>query len=322
MEQKLRQRGADFVRFDPAQFPSNAEVSLSYTVNGQLRSRLSLGNEHVDLNDLDSVWYRRPGTSVPHEEITDKLTRDYVVEECRKFMHDTWNSIDSLWLPGPESVIRRAELKASQLKVAASVGFELPPTLFTNSPDDFLDFYRKHNGNIVSKLPSSSLYKYIAKDFSRYTQVVSRRDVAYARSVRLSPVIFQAYVPKRVELRITVVGGEVFAAEIHSQHSNHTRHDWRRYDHFQTPYFPHELPGHVQQLCVELVEQLGLCYGAIDMVLTPDDRYVFLEINPNGQYLWIEMMTGLPISDAICELLISGKRARQSARQPLHTYAG
>ena len=320
VEQKLRQRGADFVRFDPAQFPANAEVSLSYTVNGEIRSRLALGNEHVELNDLESVWYRRPAASVPHKEITDKLTRNYVKEECRMFMHNTWNSIDSLWLPAHEPVIRRAELKALQLKVAGALGFELPPTLFTNSPEDFLDFYRKHNGNIISKLPSISLYKYTGKTFNRYTQVVSKRDVGYARAVRLCPIIFQAYVPKRVELRITVVGQEVFAAEIHSQHSNHTRHDWRRYDRFQTPYFPHELPRDLQQLCVRLVEQLGLCYGAIDMVLTPDERYVFLEINPNGQYLWIEEMTGLPISDAICDLLIAGKRARQSAPQPLHAY--
>jgi glutathione synthase/RimK-type ligase-like ATP-grasp enzyme len=315
VEQMLRERGTEFVRFDPAQFPSNAAMSLSYEMNGQVRSTLSLGNRYVDLNDIEAVWYRRPTASVPHEEITDNVMRDYVVEECRGFIRDAWNSIDALWLPGPESTIRNAELKASQLKVAGSVGFELPPTLFTNSPQDFLEFYRRHNGNIVSKLSSSALYKYISTTFSRYTQVVSKRDAAYARSVRLCPVIFQAYVPKRVELRITVVGNKVFAAEIHSQHSQHTRHDWRRYDHYGTPYFPHELPAHIEQLCLQLVERLGLCYGAIDMVLTPDDRYVFIEINPNGQYLWIEKMTGLPISDAICDLLIAGKRARRFGAQ-------
>ena len=53
------------------------------------------------------------------------------------------------------------------------------------------------------------------------------------------------------------------------------------------------------------MEGLGLRYGAIDMVFTPDGRYVFLEINPNGQYLWIEYQTGMPISDAICDLLMS-----------------
>jgi glutathione synthase/RimK-type ligase-like ATP-grasp enzyme len=61
----------------------------------------------------------------------------------------------------------------------------------------------------------------------------------------------------------------------------------------------------VQERCVRLIERLELCYGAIDMILTPDGRYVFLEINPSGQYLWIEMETGLPISAAICDLLMA-----------------
>jgi len=311
--EKLRQRGAEFFRFDPGQFPSNASMSLMYSVPGKMQSRLCVGNEQVDLSRVKSVWYRRPTPSVPHEEITDTLTRDYVSEECKIFMHDAWNAMDCFWLPAPQPVIRKAELKASQLKLAASLGFELPPTLFTNSPEDFQEFYCKHNGNVVSKLASSSLYRFTGKTFNRYTQVVSKRDVAYAHAIRLCPMIFQAYVPKRVELRITVVGREVFAAEIHSQHSNHTRVDWRRYDRYETPYFPHELPHHLQQLCIRLVERLGLSYGAIDMVLTPEGRYVFLEINPNGQYLWIEKMTGLPISDAICDLLMSGAGMRQPA---------
>jgi glutathione synthase/RimK-type ligase-like ATP-grasp enzyme len=311
--EKLRQRGADLFRFDPGRFPSTVSMSLGFSMTGKVQSRISVGNEEIDLSRVKSVWYRRPTPSVPPNEITDKLAQEYVAEECKNFMHDAWNSMECFWVPGPQPVIRKAELKASQLKLAGSLGFEFPPTLFTNNPADFLEFYREHNGNIVSKLPSSSFYKFTGATFNRYTQLVSKRDVAYARTIRLCPVIFQAYVPKRVELRITVVGREVFAAEIHSQHSNHTRHDWRRYDRYQTPYFPHELPKEQQQLCVQLVERLGLCYGAIDMVLTPDGRYVFLEIHPNGQYLWIEQMTGLPISDALCDLLISGPRMHQSA---------
>jgi glutathione synthase/RimK-type ligase-like ATP-grasp enzyme len=117
-------------------------------------------------------------------------------------------------------------------------------------------------------------------------------------------MIFQAYVPKRLEVRVTVVGSAIFPAEIHSQQTHRTRHDWRRYDHGETPYLPHALPGHVAERCLRLVAELGLCYGAIDLVLTPDGRYVFLEINPNGQYLWIEHATGMPISGAVCDLLL------------------
>src|SRR5262249_21476922 len=131
--------------------------------------------------------------------------------------------------------------------------------------------------------------------------------VAYAAAIEYSPTIFQGYVPKRVELRITVVGERVFPAEIHSQQTQHTKHDWRRYDLDNTPHFPHDLPCEIRERCVSLVKRLDLCYGAIDMVLTPDGRYVFLEINPSGQYMWIEAQTGLPISAAIADLLSAGR---------------
>jgi len=306
VEQKLRLRQADFVRLDPGEFPSRAEASLKYSADGKAEFTFQAGNKQVDLSDVRSIWSRRPTPAIPDTEITDKLTREYVSDECKIFLRDIWTTTECFWVPAPDLVTQRAEHKALQLRIAASLGFELPPTLFTNSPEAFLDFYQQHNGHVISKLVSSSFYKFTGTTFNRYTQVVSKRDVAYARRIRLCPVIFQAYVPKRVELRITVVGNKVFAAEIHSQHSNHTRHDWRRYDRYETPYFPHDLQGDIEQRCVQLVETLGLCYGAIDMVLTPDGRYVFIEINPNGQYLWIEKLTGLPISDSICDLLISG----------------
>ncbi|HWN70612.1 MAG TPA: hypothetical protein VNM90_23390, partial [Haliangium sp.] len=119
-----------------------------------------------------------------------------------------------------------------------------------------------------------------------------------------SPVLFQARVPKQVELRITVAGESVLAAEIHSQSTKRTQIDWRHYDQGHTPYRAHALPDEIRRACLALVARLGLRFGAIDMIVTPDDRYVFLEINPSGQWMWIENETGLPISDAVCDTLL------------------
>ena len=140
----------------------------------------------------------------------------------------------------------------------------------------------------------------------RYTEPVRPRDLLHVEDLRLCPLLVQPYVPKRLELRVTVVGHQVFAAAIDSQATNHTRLDWRRYDDAGTPIAPFALPGEVANRCRALVHELGLRYGAIDLVLTPDDRFVFLEINPNGQYLWIELATDLPISDAIADHLLEG----------------
>jgi MvdD pre-ATP grasp domain len=316
--QKLFERGADFVRVNPAQFPTLTSVSLSYGAAGQFQGTLRVGNQTVDLHLLDAVWCRRLPRCVPHETVTDEASRVYLEEECSLYLQDVWNLLTCLCVPASPPVIQRAALKASQLKLAGALGFELPPTLFTNNPDEFLQFYRQYNGHIVSKAAGKSFFRSLGETFGRYTQVVSKRDVGYARAVRFCPMIFQAYVPKLVELRITVVGESVFAAEIHSQVSNHTRDDWRHYDWSQTPYFQHALPSALEQRCVQLVQQLGLCYGAIDMVLTPDRRYVFLEINPGGQYFWIERATGLPISDAICDLLLSGSAVHKPVQGGCH----
>jgi hypothetical protein len=301
---KLSARGTDYVRFNPATFPAQAAISVAYTRTGLSTATLALAGARLDLNSLGAVWYRRPQPPLEDETIADPLTRRYVVEECKTVLNDVWHALSCRIVPAHPSVLRRAELKAAQLAVAGELGFELPPTLVTNNPSDFLNFFREHDGKIISKLPSSMLYQHTGSTFNRYTQVVSTRDVGYAQAVRRCPLIFQAYVPKRFELRVTVVGREVFAAEIHSQKTQRTRYDWRRYDHYETPYLPHDLPAEVAQRCVRLVEGMGLNYGAIDLVLTPEGRYVFLEINPNGQYLWIEEATGLPITDAICDLLM------------------
>ncbi len=303
--EQLRRRGAEVARFDPGQFPAQAEIAVAYGPAGRSACTLRFGGELVALSEVAAVWYRRPNAPVPHPEVRDTVCREYVAEECKRFVYDVWESLDCRWLPARPAAIHRAALKGSQLAVAAALGFELPPTLITNSPDQFMEFYRQHNGNIVSKLASPAFGRTAGKTFSRYTEVVSKRDVGYARSIRFAPVIFQAYVPKRLEIRVTAVGDRVFAAEIHSQAANHTRHDWRRYDLGQTLHRPHDLPPSVGEQCVRLVAELGLCYGAIDLVLTPDGRYVFLELNPNGQYLWIEEVTGLPITDAICDLLMA-----------------
>lgn len=309
----LQRRGAPFLRFDPADFPSRASMSVSYSPAGEMRCALRTATTEVDLRRVQSVWNRRPGSPEPHAAIKDPAVRQFIAEDCKTFVQDLWEALPCRWLPGHPAAIRRAELKAAQLRLAGTLGFELPPTLISNSAAEFLAFHDAHNGEIISKLVGPAFDRTVgaAAEICRYTEAVSRRHVGYAASLQYCPAIFQAYVAKRLELRITVVGRRVFAAEIHSQQTHHTRYDWRRYDIKNTPHFPHALPQHVQEQCIRLVERLGLCYGAIDMILTPDGRYVFLEINPSGQYAWIEMETGLPISAAICDLLLEKQETQQ-----------
>jgi len=116
--------------------------------------------------------------------------------------------------------------------------------------------------------------------------------------------VFQEYIPKALELRISIVGHQVFAAAIYSQMTERTKHDWRRYDLEKTPHAVYILPAGVERACIDIVQHYGLAFAAIDMVVTPQGDFVFLELNPNGQWLWIERLTGQPISDAIADMLV------------------
>jgi glutathione synthase/RimK-type ligase-like ATP-grasp enzyme len=273
--------------------------------------------EKFNLGEIGSAWDHRPGVPQPAENLSP-LSRRFAASEASQFIDTVWRSLDCQWIPAHKAVVLRAQHKASQLQLAQSLGFEIPPTLITNSPAEFREFYRRQGGRIISKVFHRNVL--LREDdpaepaaFQCMTHIVSNREVGYGSSIRYSPVIFQGYVPKRLELRVTVVGRRVLAAAIHSQDTNRTRHDWRHADLQHTRYEPYTLPADVEARCLCLLDRMGLCFGAIDLVLTPDGRYVFLEINPSGQWRWVETMTGLPIADAMAELLIEYDRLpRQS----------
>jgi MvdD pre-ATP grasp domain len=306
VEAYLQARGAIWRRFDPASFPTLATVTVERRRDGLQRVELATGAEVVDLTALAAVWYRRPGRPQADPAIPHASTRAAVSEMSQALLDDVWSLLDCKWVPAKPDVLASAR-KLVQLRAAARIGFDLPATVVTSRSDDFLRFYRDHEGNVVSKRIGGSSFDAADSEFCRYTEPVGTRDVGYAHSVRYCPLVFQEYVPKQLELRATVVGTKVFVVEIDSQATNHTRHDWRRYDHLRTPYRTHLLPGEVAERCVELTELLGLRFAALDLILTPQGRYVFVELNPNGQYLWTEYATGLPITEAVADLLMQAR---------------
>ncbi|MCA1693463.1 MAG: hypothetical protein LC749_01330 [Actinobacteria bacterium] len=121
---------------------------------------------------------------------------------------------------------------------------------------------------------------------------------SYASTGPGSPGEFAAW-----ELRVTVVGDQVFACRIESQVTESTRIDWRRYDLENTPHVAHRLDPDIERRCVVLTRHFGLEFSAIDLIVTADGETVLLELNPNGQWAWIEELTGLPISAAIADVL-------------------
>ena len=320
---RLEKLGEEYLWFDCARFPVDSELHIGYEHDGLARLILRADGREYDMRSIKAAWLRRLRLPQPLPEIRNGLSRKWSAGVCNVALSRTWELLRCRWMPGLPADEDYANNKVLQLAVAARLGWRVPRTVVTNSPDDFLAFYEQCEGRMVTKLANGAGAKaqvFVGLLFPAHTQVVRRRDLADYRAIRFAPMMLQEYVPKRVELRITVVGSQVFAAEIDSQSNPRSRDDWRAHDLDREMYREYALPADIKARCVSLVRELHLCYGAFDVVVTPAGEYVFLEVNPNGQWLWIEDRTGLPIADAIARYLAHGESDDNGSND--HQHAG
>src|SRR6185369_6732604 len=117
-------------------------------------------------------------------------------------------------------------------------------------------------------------------------------------SIEVAPAIYQEYIPKRQEIRAVIVGNRVFAATVNSQAHPEALDDVRGLPP-DVAYEAHDLPPAIGDRLVEMTRRFGIQFASADLVLTPSGEYVFLDLNPNGQWLWLELDAGLPLTDAL-----------------------
>lgn len=304
---RLRDKGVSFVRFNTEDFPQKIPLTWKTeedSIDGEI---LLTGGHHTLLSQVRACWYRRPFPPNLSRNLISAQSREFAADEIEVFIKGLWIYLsDRFWINYP-LILRQAESKINNLKIASDLGFFIPRTIVTNNPKEVLEFIRKCNGNVINKVLGKGHVEYQRDYYFVYTHRVIGNDIDDLENVKYTPTLFQEYVPKALEIRVTVVGSEVFSCEIHSQDSNKTLDDWRHYDFDNVKHAIHRLPFSVNTLCLKMAETLNLKFATFDLILTPDNRYVFLEMNPNGQWLWIENLTRLPISQAIANLLISGE---------------
>jgi glutathione synthase/RimK-type ligase-like ATP-grasp enzyme len=300
VRQELGRRGK-VLQFDPASFPLETKLTARSDV-GAWQVHISGRDIELPFDDVTSVWVRRPGLFRFHPDLPPGERR-FASREAQMAIGGLLRSLDCLWVNHPDR-LGPAEFKPLQLKLAAEVGFEVPRSLITNDPDAVMSFFDDCDGRIIYKPLSGGDLPAPDDDtrLSVYTSVVERRHLQTIEAVSLAPCLFQEYVPKKSELRVTVIGGEVFPVQIESQHAPESAVDWRRgYEHLR--YGVYRLPRDVRERCLRLTRRLGLMFAAIDFAVTPEDEHVFLDLNPSGQWAWLEFETGLPMTQAMADLL-------------------
>lgn len=304
---ELGRRGNQIQVFNPSAYPLSAVINVESTPSAS-RTVISWEEQEIDLAEVGSVWYRRPGNLNLPEELTPKEA-EWLKGEAAALINGIYANTDALWVSEPH-LLRRADLKLLQLRLARELGFRTPEYLVTNDPDKARSFIDAHPAGVIIK----GLWKPMILTEERagmiYTHLVTPEDLEQLDSVRYGPTFFQALVPKSRDIRVTVIGDEIFPAGIDSMLVKEARIDFRAAEMMDLPHEPVTLPAPVAEACLAIVKRLGLNFGAIDLLETPDGDYVFLENNPNGQWYWVEMMTGQPMARAMADLLERGEVER------------
>ena len=298
---RLAGAGAPAVIFDTARVPGSITVDLEYGNGTSWSGAATVDGPRIDLADVGSVWWRRPQPFDVPDDVTSHEDRTFAYNECHAAVSGLWSCLNARWMNDPmrDEVGSR---KAYQLKVAGELGLRVPRTLITNDP-------AAANAFIDAEGPSGTIYKaFSATEHAwRETRLLKPEERAQLDALRYAPVIFQEYVRASIDLRITVVGERIFPAEIVSGDSGYPV-DFRMTMH-EAAMAPHALPDSVAGDLHALMAALGLVYGAIDMRLTPEGEYVFLEVNTAGQWLFIEERTAQPITAAVADTLRAFDRA-------------
>ena len=286
----LHDRGADVIVLNQRQFD---DIDMSFVIDdaGNPDGLLNIGRSSWLLHDIQSVYIRlMDDRRLPEleKEPGDSPRRT----RCRA-LHDTlasWTDIT------PSRVINRTAAMATnaskpfQAQLITTHGFETPETVITNDPDIAREFCATH-ARVVFK--SISGVRSIVRE-------ITADDIARLDHIRFCPVQFQELVDG-VDVRVHVVGAEVFASEIASQAVDY------RYAASQTDspatMQPIELPPDLADRCVTLTAALGLEFSGIDLSLTKDGRTVCFEVNPSPGYTYFEAHTRQPIAASVARLL-------------------
>lgn len=289
----------EFIILDPMKFP---DLKLSYHYDkGEIKVKL---NKSL-ISDVDVVWYRKPRFIESSKLPVDPNYQNFSWRNYRDGISWVYDLIpNAFWVSRPAS-IRVASNKLYQMQLGAAIGFKLPKTLVTNNAAE-VKVFRAEVGDMVFK----AIYPVLRTDADgieyMFTNLIRNSDSFDLSGISVSPSIFQEVIYGQ-DIRVTVIGTKIFATKILKKGTIKGEIDWRlgTEDERKLGYKVVKLPIEIEEKCLQILSSLNLVFGAIDLIEDSDGNFWFLEINPNGQWGFIEQATKEPLSKAMADLFVN-----------------
>lgn len=246
--------------------------------------------ESILENNFDVVWWRRARKPYLPNNRTHPEDDTFIIRENRLFYESfTHNLAPNAWWINSKEAANRANFKLLQLKTARECGMKIPTTLCSNDPEEIHEFMHKNESSgVIYKPLCANVWFEAYQTKIMYASKVSSKNLPSNEVLQQLPGIFQKEVEKQYELRVTCFGDYLVAAKLNSQVPAGGKIDWRATQGDKMVVEPYDLPDDMTYKLRLFMKKIGIVFGSFDLIVTPDNDYIFLEVNEQGQFLWIE----------------------------------
>ncbi len=241
-------------------------------------------------NDYDVVWWRRARKPYLPKDLAHPEDYKFITRENILFHESlTANIAPNAWWINDKEAANRANFKLLQLRLASLCGLKIPKTLCSNDPNEIKIFLIEHgNTDVIYKPLCSNFWFEKDKVKITYTNKITLTDLTNNKLLQLVPGLYQPEIKKKYELRVTCFGRYLVAAKLDSQSNEGSKVDWRAMQGANLALETYQLPQSLINKIHHFMDKLGIVFGSFDFIVTPDNDYIFLEVNEQGQFLWIE----------------------------------
>ncbi|MHA7962302.1 ATP-grasp ribosomal peptide maturase [Streptomyces sp. L500] len=290
----LNEREVPVARVDPADIGPELTFGARLGAGAPVWSgRLRTASREVELGEVAAVYYRRPTPYTTRFAHLPPQARDFATAEARHGLGGILNHLHGVRYVNHPLAVTAADFKPAQLQQAARLGLTVPETLITNDAEAAAKFAAEH-GPLIYKT-----FRGLPQDEDGNAGAIWTQRIDPATlddSLAVTAHLFQTEIPKTGDVRVTIVGGRVFAQQIAAPDG---ALDWRRGDWKALEHTPIAVPAVIQTALHAYLAAFGLVFGCFDFALTGpgnhEEDWVFIECNPNGQWAW------LPDADSIAE---------------------
>lgn len=291
----LEQRGISAHVLHYSDFPRERSLSVAIGASETGGDLLTIVNNNqrssitIDCSDITAIWLRRPNLSTFDTQGVHEHDLNFVVGECKAFCAGLIVNLPkhARWINPVESHYAAAS-KARQLTLAAKSGLKVPVTLMSNDPPTIRSFISRQEDGAIFKPFHPGFWNESGRSLVQYTIPITAEMLQVDQAIQMSPGIYQQQIRKKFEIRANVFGDRIISAKIDSQALQDTKSDWRVDLSNRVSIAPFTLPLEIERNILDFMRRMNLTFGCIDLICDENGDFIFLEINEQGQFLWIE----------------------------------